>query len=122
MAEIFIPDLELNGRWAVTARELSKQFGEQFAVQDLSFQVPYGKIFGFIGPSGCGKTTTIRLLTGIYRPTSGEVEVLGVQPRNFGGRIRSQIGYMPQLFFLYPDFKPRGKYELFSLALWPWFS
>jgi ABC-2 type transport system ATP-binding protein len=85
----------------ICARQLNKQFGE-FSVTDLSFDIPRGTIFGFIGPSGSGKTTTIRLLTGTYKPTSGEVRVLGQSPARFTRRTREQIGYMPQLFFLYP--------------------
>ena len=67
----------------VDAQELTKVFGEEVAVNALTMKVPRGKIFGFIGPSGCGKTTTVRLMTGIYKPTSGEVTVLGKQPIHF---------------------------------------
>jgi ABC-2 type transport system ATP-binding protein len=56
----------------VEAKDLTKQFGDQLAVDRISFSIPRGSIFGFIGPSGCGKTTTVRLLTGIYKPTGGE--------------------------------------------------
>jgi ABC-2 type transport system ATP-binding protein len=86
----------------ICARNLQKEFGNEFSVKDLSFEIARGTIFGFIGPSGSGKTTTIRLLTGTYKPTSGEVRVLGQSPARFTRRIREQIGYMPQLFFLYP--------------------
>lgn len=89
--------------WVVDAQGLTKAFGTEIAVNDLSIQIPTGKIIGLIGPSGCGKTTTIRLLTGIYAPTKGEVTVLGVHPKDFTARIRGRIGYMPQLFVLYPD-------------------
>ena len=85
------------------ARGLTKSFGEQTAVEDLTFDIPRGSIFGFIGPSGCGKTTTIRLLTGIYKPTSGEVQVLGRPPSKFSNRDRRRLGYLTQSFVLYPD-------------------
>jgi ABC-2 type transport system ATP-binding protein len=85
------------------ARGLTKEFGAQKAVQDLSFDIPRGAIFGFIGPSGCGKTTTIRLLTGIYAPTSGEVQTLGKNPAKFTKRDRERLGYLTQDFILYPD-------------------
>jgi ABC-2 type transport system ATP-binding protein len=65
--------------------------------------IPPGKIFGFIGPSGSGKTTTIRLLTGYYAPTSGQVIVFDRPPTHFDRRLRQFIGYMPQLFVLYPN-------------------
>lgn len=85
------------------ARGLTKKFGNQVAVEDLNFEIPKGAIFGFIGPSGCGKTTTIRLLTGIYKPTAGEVQVIGRRPAKFSKRDRRRIGYLLQKFVLYPD-------------------
>ena len=87
---------------AVQASHLTKRFTDTLAVDDLTFTVPMGSIFGFIGPSGCGKTTTIRLLIGYYRPTSGNVWVLGREPSDFDREIKSHIGYMPQDFVLYP--------------------
>ena len=83
--------------------DLTKQFGEQTAVDHVNLQIPAGSIFGFIGPSGCGKTTTVRLLLGIYEPTSGEARVLGTSPTAFNRRQREKIGYMPQQFVFYPD-------------------
>lgn len=88
---------------AVITRGLSKKFFEDYAVQDVTFTIPRGTIFGLIGPSGSGKTTTVRLLTGIYLPTTGELTVLGRDPRRFTAGTRAKIGYMPQLFVMYPD-------------------
>ncbi len=85
------------------ARNLTKTFGERNAVEDLNFEIPRGSIFGFIGPSGCGKTTTVRLLTGIYKPSAGEVQVLGRKPSKFSKRDRKRLGYLTQKFVLYPD-------------------
>lgn len=82
---------------------LTKQFNGTTAVDHVTMQIPRGSIFGFIGPSGCGKTTTLRLLLGIYEPTEGEANVLGASPEDFGREQRERIGYMPQLFVLYPD-------------------
>lgn len=82
---------------------LTKKFGDEVAVQDLTFYVPEGKIFGLIGPSGCGKTTTIRLLTGFYEPTSGTATVLDHHPMQFSHATRAKIGYLNQEFVLYPD-------------------
>lgn len=87
----------------VETSELTKKFGESVAVDAVSMQVPRGTIFGFIGPSGCGKTTTVRLLTGVYTPTSGQVSVLGKNPVNFTKEDREKIGYLMQHFVLYPD-------------------
>jgi len=91
------------GPSVVVAQNLTKKFGSEAAVSDLTFSVPPGVIFGFIGPSGCGKTTTVRLMTGIYKPTSGSVTVLGQSPAAFSAATRKALGYMPQHFVLYPN-------------------
>lgn len=89
--------------FAISVQHLTKKFGDQTAVQDISFDVPRASIFGFIGPSGSGKTTTVRLLTGVYTPTDGQVMVLDRNPSQFSQRERARLGYMPQLFVLYPN-------------------
>lgn len=87
----------------VQAHELTKMFGEEAAVDSLTMRVPRGTIFGFIGPSGCGKTTTVRMLTGVHKPTSGKVTVLGKDPYDFTKSDREKIGYLIQNFVLYPE-------------------
>lgn len=87
----------------VYTKDLTKKFDGQTAVDSVELHVPRGSIFGFIGPSGCGKTTTIRLLTGIHTPTSGEVNVLGKNPVDFTQSDREKIGYLIQQFVLYPE-------------------
>ena len=87
----------------IEAQNLTKTFGEDAAVQSLNLQLPRGTIFGFVGPSGCGKTTTVRLLTGFYKPTSGTLSVLGKAPTKFSKSDREKIGYLTQQFVLYPD-------------------
>jgi ABC-2 type transport system ATP-binding protein len=87
----------------VRMRDVTKRFGDVTAVNMLSLDVPQGGIFGFIGPSGCGKTTTVRLLIGNYAATEGEITVLGKSPDDFTADDKRRIGYMPQLFILYPD-------------------
>jgi ABC-2 type transport system ATP-binding protein len=77
-------------------------FPDGVGVHDLSLEVESGTIFGFIGPSGSGKTTTIRLMTGILGPDSGELSVFGKAPADFDRSDRSRLGYMPQLSVLYP--------------------
>ena len=88
---------------AIRTHELTKKFGDQLAVDRVTMTIPRGSIFGFIGPSGCGKTTTMRLLLGIYQSTAGVVEVLGHSPDHFTTEDRQRIGYMPQIFVMYPD-------------------
>jgi ABC-2 type transport system ATP-binding protein len=87
----------------VETQDLTKTFGEDLAVQSLTMQVPHGTIFGFVGPSGCGKTTTVRLLTGFYKPTSGTLSVLGKNPADFSKSDRERMGYLIQQFVLYPE-------------------
>ncbi|MEO6623489.1 MAG: ABC transporter ATP-binding protein [Burkholderiaceae bacterium] len=87
----------------IRAQGLTKKFANQEAVVDLNFEIPRGIIFGMIGPSGSGKTTTVRLMTGIYHPTAGSIEVMGQSPQKFSASLRRKLGYMPQQFVLYPD-------------------
>ncbi len=92
-----------NSEPVITVNNVTKVFGKEAAVSNLTFNVHEGTIVGLIGPSGCGKTTTVRLLTGIYHPTEGEVRVFNHDPRKFSAAQRNLIGYMPQHFPLYPD-------------------
>ena len=87
----------------VVAQELGKRFGENVVIQGLSFDVQRGTIFGVIGPSGCGKTTTVRMLLGVTRPSSGKLHVLGREPHKFRRSDRERLGYMPQQFVLFPE-------------------
>jgi ABC-2 type transport system ATP-binding protein len=87
----------------IQANGLTKRFGSEVAVENVTFEIPRGTIFGFIGPSGCGKTTTVRLLTGLYTPTEGQVTVLGKNPQDFSQAMHAKIGYLPQLFALYQN-------------------
>jgi ABC-2 type transport system ATP-binding protein len=87
----------------VVATAIGKRFDQLDVVADLSFEVERGQIFGIIGPSGSGKTTTLRMLLGVLKPTSGELRVLGRSPHRFRRRERQLIGYMPQLFVLFPE-------------------
>ncbi|MEO6397256.1 MAG: ABC transporter ATP-binding protein [Tepidiformaceae bacterium] len=93
---------ELWGAPMVSLEGVSKSFGEHLVVNDLSFEVRGGQIFGLIGPSGCGKTTLVKMLVGLVSPTSGRAAVRGVDPAKFTARERAGIGYAPQGFFLYP--------------------
>jgi ABC-2 type transport system ATP-binding protein len=102
MQEVDIP-VELERPQIIRTRELTKSFSGETAVNSITMDVPEGSTFGFIGPSGSGKTTTIRLLMGLYEPDAGEVSVLGARPSQFSRRDRERIGYLPQLFVLYPD-------------------
>ena len=91
------------GGYDILLEDVTKEFDGQTVVSHASLRVKKGEIFGFIGPSGSGKTTTIRLLTGVYVPTTGHVRVLGSEPARFSRRDRESIGYLPQQFVLYPN-------------------
>ncbi|MFN2136575.1 MAG: ABC transporter ATP-binding protein [Candidatus Promineifilaceae bacterium] len=87
----------------VSMRNVTKLFGDVTALRKITLDVPRGGIFGFIGPSGCGKTTTVRVLIGNYKASAGEISVLGKSPEAFTANDQRRIGYMPQLFILYPE-------------------
>jgi ABC-2 type transport system ATP-binding protein len=80
----------------ITVRNLVKRFGDFTAINDISFDVPKGEIFAFLGPNGAGKTTTIKVLTTLLRPTSGEVELDGINPVNEQHLARTRFGIVFQ--------------------------
>jgi len=88
---------------AISAEHLVRRFGKVAAVDDVSFQVRQGEIFGFLGPNGSGKTTVIKMLTGLLPLTSGSAQVEGVDVRTDSEGVRERIGYMSQNFSLYYD-------------------
>lgn len=92
---------------SVVVDSVSMRFDDLVAVDGVSLSVPPGTILGIIGPSGAGKSTVVRMLTGSLTPTQGTVRVLGEDPRRFRRATRQRIGYMPQLFSLYPDLTAR---------------
>lgn len=89
--------------YAINVQNLTKKFGAVTAVDNLSFQVPKGSIFGFLGPNGSGKSTTIRMLCGVLQPSAGGGQVLGLDMVKEAETIKQKIGYMSQRFSLYED-------------------
>ena len=89
--------------YAIQAENLTRIFNGNAAVKDLTFSVAEGEIFGLVGPDGAGKTTTMRLLTAIMDPSSGEAWVNGHHTVHNAEEIKEEIGYMSQRFGLYPD-------------------
>ena len=110
-------------RPVIVMENATKRFGDATAVENLNFTVHEGEIFGFIGPSGSGKTTTIRLMNGTYRPTEGSVTVLGQPADKMKTHVRERIGYLPQLFILYPNLSVKENID-FSASLYGmgWFG
>ena len=88
---------------AIEVKALSRRFGQFVAVDQVSFAVNYGEIFGFLGSNGAGKSTTIRMLCGILTPTSGTATVAGFDVNHQSEEIKNSIGYVSQRFSLYTD-------------------
>jgi ABC-2 type transport system ATP-binding protein len=91
----------------IETRGLTKSFGEFVAVRNLTLQVPSGTIFGFLGPNGSGKSTTVKMLTGLLAPTSGEAFISGLSIKNSALEIKRKIGVLPEDLALFD-----------SLTLW----
>lgn len=87
----------------ITVEHLQKSFNRRKAVDDISFTIADGDIFGFVGPNGAGKTTTIRMLTTLLRPDGGMVTVDGLDVRQDKTAVRRIIGYVPDFFGVYSD-------------------
>ncbi len=108
----------VNATPVVQAQQLTKRFGDFAAVKGISFEVHAGEIFGFLGPNGSGKTSTIRMILGLLRPTSGRILVLGqdVAEGEEAARVRRKVGYMSQRFSLYPELTVAENLRFFARA------
>jgi len=89
--------------YAIEIENLTKKFGDLTAVDQISFKIPHGRIFGFLGPNGSGKSTTIRMLCGVLTPTSGKGSVFGLDIVKNAEDVKQNLGYMSQRFSLYED-------------------
>jgi ABC-2 type transport system ATP-binding protein len=96
-----------DAEFAIKAKGLSRHFGALKAIDTLDLNIEKKQIYGFLGPNGCGKTTAIRMFTGLLQPTSGEVEVLGLQLPQDADKLRLRMGYMTQKFSLYNNLTVR---------------
>jgi len=99
---------------AISVQGLTKKFDGFVAVDQISFGVQKGEIFGFLGPNGAGKTTTIRMLCGILKPTHGRGAVAGFDIIRENEKIKRHIGYMSQRFSLYPDLTVLENIDFFA--------
>lgn len=98
----------------IEANQLTKRFGTFTAVDQISFEVGEGEIFGFLGANGAGKTTAMRMLCGLSIPTSGQARVAGFDVYRQTEQIKRHIGYMSQKFSLYGDLKVWENIRLFG--------
>ena len=102
----------------VEFQNVSKQFGQQIAVDDVVFHVPRGVVFALLGENGAGKTTSIRMMLGLETPTAGSVAVMGLDSQRQGIEIRRQIGYVPEQPGLY-DWMTVGEIGWFTAGFYP---
>ncbi|OAQ52943.1 hypothetical protein HTG_08935 [Natrinema mahii] len=96
---------------AITVDELTKRYGQTLALEDLSFEVEEGEVFGFLGPNGAGKSTTINVILDFARPTAGEVSVLGMDAQHNSREIRRRTGVLPEGVELYDRLTARQHLE-----------
>ena len=89
----------------IQVESLSRRYGSQLAVNDVSFRVEPGEIVGFLGPNGAGKTTTLRMLTGYLAPTSGSIRIDGIDAVGNSIQARERLGYMPEGVPLYREMR-----------------
>jgi len=100
----------------IVTRDLTKMYGELYALNRLTLRLERGDVYGFIGPNGAGKTTTMRILATLLNPTFGEAEVCGYSIYNNAKEIRRVMGYMPDFFGVYDDMKVIEYLEFFAAA------
>ncbi len=98
----------------IEVRNLVKKFGNFIANDHLTFDVYKGEIFGFLGANGAGKTTAMKILCGLWQPTSGEIKVAGYDIYKERDRIKRSIGYMSQKFSLYEDLTVKENIRLYA--------
>src|SRR3954447_9948604 len=98
----------------ISTESLTKRFGDFAAVDNISFDVFKGEIFGFLGPNGAGKTTAMRMLCGLSLPTSGKATIAGFDVYKQTERIKQNIGYMSQKFSLYEDLTIRENIRFYA--------
>ena len=98
----------------IIVEHLSRRFGDFTAVDDLTFDVGRGEVFGFLGANGAGKTTAIRMLCGLLKPTSGRAEVAGFDVARRPEQVKRRIGYMSQRFSLYDDLTVSENLQIFG--------
>ena len=103
---------EQDGETAIEARGLTMRFGDFTAVEDVSFRIRRGEIFGFLGSNGCGKTTTMKMLTGLLPASEGEASLFGHKVDARDIETRRRVGYMSQGFSLYGELTVRQNLEL----------
>lgn len=106
------PRIPAEGPPAITARGLTRRFGDFTAVDSVNFTIKAGEIFGFLGSNGCGKTTTMKMLTGLLPPSEGEAQLWGKPIESSNLDVRRRVGFMSQSFSLYAEMTMRQNLTL----------
>jgi ABC-2 type transport system ATP-binding protein len=96
-------DDKLEGQFIIEAEGLTKKYGTQAAVNNLTLKIREGEVFGFLGPNGAGKTTTLLMFLGLTEPTSGKVRIVGFDPTREPLRVKEKVGYLPENVGFYDD-------------------
>lgn len=99
---------------SLEVKGLSKQYGEQWAVRDMTFSIPTGQVVGFLGPNGAGKSTTMKMITGYVTPNEGQVQVCGEKVDGLSLSVRRRVGYLPESNPLYYDMYVREYLEFLA--------
>lgn len=99
---------------SIEVNHLTKIYGSQKAVDNISFQLHKGEVVGFLGPNGAGKSTTMKVITGYIRPDAGQVKVSGIRVDEFPGETKKRIGYLPEANPLYYDMYVREYLEFMA--------
>jgi ABC-2 type transport system ATP-binding protein len=97
----------LEDQLIIEAEGLTKRYGTQIAVNNLTLQIKEGEVFGFLGPNGAGKTTTLLMFLGLTEPTSGKVRVIGFDSTREPLRVKEKVGYLPENVGFYDDMDAR---------------
>ena len=87
----------------IETTNLTKHYGHQTAVDNLTFKVKEGEVFGFLGPNGAGKTTTLLMLLGLSRPSEGSAQICGLDPERNAREVKRIVGYLPENVGFYED-------------------
>jgi ABC-2 type transport system ATP-binding protein len=97
----------VEGQPIIETEELTKKYGSQTVVNQLTIQIREGEVFGFLGPNGAGKTTTLLMFLGLTEPTSGKVRVIGFDPIRDPFHVKERVGYLPENVGFYDDMDAR---------------
>lgn len=106
-SESWQTSFDMNPPTVISARNLTKTYGELTAVDNISFDVPAGESFGLLGPNGAGKSTTMKMIGGVSQRTSGTLNIMGLDPESHGPEVRAHLGVVPQQDNLDQELKVR---------------